>query len=139
VHVPVSEKTRPNPFLGHLPERDIQTPGGKSLTLMNPAYKIRQMMEFFAELYGMRGRITGLKHFSEATAPDDWGKSALMAFKIGNMDFLQPVVSDIKHTVRSIRQLVQKLQLSGHDQRGLTVIRLKAAEQGLVLTITAKA
>jgi hypothetical protein len=81
VYVPVSEKTQPNPFLGHLPDRDIQTPGGKSLTLMNPAYMIRQIMEHYAELHGVRGRITGLKHFSEATAPDDWEKSALIAFK----------------------------------------------------------
>ena len=89
VYVPVSEKTQPNPFLGHLPERDIQTPGGKSLTLMNPAYMIRQIMEHYAELHGVRGRITGLKHFSEATAPDDWEKSALLAFKSGNEELLE--------------------------------------------------
>lgn len=89
VYVPVSEKTQPNPFLGHLPERDIQTPGGQSLTLMNPAYMIRQIMEHYAELYGVRGRITGLKHFSEATAPDNWEESALMAFKSGNEELLE--------------------------------------------------
>ena len=48
VYVPISEKTQPNPFLSHLPERDIQTPSGKSLTLMNPAYMIRQVMEHYA-------------------------------------------------------------------------------------------
>jgi hypothetical protein len=38
VYVPVSDQVPPNPFLSHVPERDIQTPTGKSLTLMNPAY-----------------------------------------------------------------------------------------------------
>lgn len=89
VYVPISETTPPNPFLAHLPERDIQTPGGKSLTLMNPAYMIRQIMEHYAELHGVQGRITGLKHFSEATAPDEWEKSALMAFKSGNEELLE--------------------------------------------------
>jgi len=38
VYVPASERTPPNPNLSHLPERDITTPLGKKLTLMNPAY-----------------------------------------------------------------------------------------------------
>ncbi|MBI5577956.1 MAG: PAS domain S-box protein [Deltaproteobacteria bacterium] len=89
VYVPISEKTQPNPFLNHLPERDIRTPSGKALTLMNPAYMIRQIMEQYAELHGVRGRITGLKHFSEATAPDDWEKFALMTFKGGDEEQLE--------------------------------------------------
>jgi signal transduction histidine kinase len=89
VYVPVSLKTRPNPFLSHVPERDIQTPSGISLTLMNPAYMIRQIMEDYAELHGVRGRITGLKHFSAATAPDDWEKSALLGFKSGSDELLE--------------------------------------------------
>ena len=46
VYVPPSETTPPNPFLASIPERDIQTPSGKKLTLMNPAYMLRQTMEF---------------------------------------------------------------------------------------------
>ena len=45
VYVRVDEQTPPNPHLAHIPERDIVTPSGKRLTLMNPAYMIRQMME----------------------------------------------------------------------------------------------
>jgi PAS domain S-box-containing protein len=56
---------------------------------MNPAYMIRQVMEHYAELHGVQGRITGLKHFSEATAPDDWEKNALMTFKNGNEELLE--------------------------------------------------
>ena len=89
VYVPISKRTQPNPFLSHLPDRDIQTPSGKDLTLMNPAYMIRQVMEQYGELHGVRGRITGLKHFSEATAPDDWERAALTAFKSGNEEYLE--------------------------------------------------
>ena len=45
VYVPVTEKTTPNPFLSHIPDRDIKTPSGMALTLMNPAYFLRQTME----------------------------------------------------------------------------------------------
>ena len=37
VYVPVTKQTRPNPYLEH-PERDIKTPSGKPLTLINPAF-----------------------------------------------------------------------------------------------------
>ncbi|MGE5258835.1 MAG: DUF3365 domain-containing protein [Hyphomicrobiales bacterium] len=122
VYVPVSEKTQPNPFLSHLPERDVQTPGGQSLTLMNPAYMIRQIMEHYAELYGVRGRITGLKHFSEATAPDGWEKSALMAFKSGNEELVE--FSEIGGVpfLRAIRALATEPDcLKCHARQGYRV------------------
>jgi hypothetical protein len=37
VYVPVTKETQPNPYLYDIPERDITTPSGKRLTLMNPA------------------------------------------------------------------------------------------------------
>jgi PAS domain S-box-containing protein len=122
VYVPISEKTQPNPFLSHLPERDIQTPAGKTLTLMNPAYMIRQVMEHYAELHGVEGRITGLRHFSEATAPDDWEKSALIALKSGNEEYLE--FSEIKNTpfLRAIRALATESDcLKCHAHQGYQV------------------
>lgn len=45
VYVPVSESTPPNPYLAHVEEREIETPAGKRLTLVNPAYMTRQVHE----------------------------------------------------------------------------------------------
>ena len=39
-YVPIDERTTPSPYLEHIPERDIQSPIGKKLTLMNPAWEI---------------------------------------------------------------------------------------------------
>jgi len=36
VYVPVTEETQPNPYLSGIPERDITTPSGRHLTLVNP-------------------------------------------------------------------------------------------------------
>jgi hypothetical protein len=89
VYVPIGSKTQPNPYLAQVPERDIQTPSGKRLTLMNPAYMVRQLQEDFDKLYGVKGRITGLKHFSPHTAPDDWERAALIAFEKGAQEIQQ--------------------------------------------------
>jgi two-component system, chemotaxis family, sensor kinase Cph1 len=121
-YVPISEKTKPNPFLSHLPERDIQTPSGKSLTLMNPAYLVRQVMEHYADLNGVQGRITGLKHFSEATAPDDWERSALQAFKSGNEEFLEFTEAKGAPVLRAIRALATEPDcLKCHAHQGYRV------------------
>jgi len=83
VYVPVTDKTPPNPHLHHIEDRDIKTPAGKPLTLMNPAYMLREVMENHERLYGVRGHITSLKYFRPETAPDDWERSALQAFERG--------------------------------------------------------
>jgi len=83
VYVPIDERTPPNPYLKHLKERVITTPSGKELTLMNPAYRLRQRMEENSVLYGIKGRITSLKPFRQKNAPDEWEKSALTAFENG--------------------------------------------------------
>ena len=86
VYVPATEKTPPNPYLANLPERDIRTPSGKVLTLMNPAYMLREMMEQYGELFGIWCHITSLKYFRDETAPDEWEKAALIRFERGTKE-----------------------------------------------------
>jgi len=83
VYVPIDARTQPNPGLAHLPERDIETPSGKKLTLMNPAYIMRQMMEEFGEPYGVKGKITSSKLLNPKNAPDPWEAAALSRFEQG--------------------------------------------------------
>jgi len=84
VYVPATAQTPPNPYLAHLPERDIQGPAGRPLTLMNPAYVVRQMMEEYEALYGVRGRITSLDPLNPRNAPDAWERAALRSFEHGS-------------------------------------------------------
>ena len=80
VYVPISEHTQPSPYLSRIPERDLVTPSGRRLTLMNPAYMLRQMMDDYNVLYGVKGRITSLKPLNPDNAPDEWEREALEAF-----------------------------------------------------------
>jgi len=93
VYVPASERTPPNQHLAHIPERDIETPSGKKLTLMNPAYMIRQLMDEYAGLYNVRGRIVSLKPLREENAPDPWEREALLAFEKGKTEAFE--ISDL--------------------------------------------
>jgi len=83
VYVPIDERTPPSPYLSHISERDIETPSGLKLTLMNPAYMIRQLNEDYAEQYGVTGHITSLKLMRLENAPDEWERAALLAFEEG--------------------------------------------------------
>lgn len=70
VYVPVTKETQPNPHLSDIPDRDITTPSGKQLTLMNPAYMTRQAHELEKKKVGVRGHITSLNPIRPENAPD---------------------------------------------------------------------
>jgi diguanylate cyclase (GGDEF)-like protein len=83
VYVPATKDTPPNPYLSHVSERDIKTPSGKILTLMNPAYMTRQVNELIKKEQGIGGHITSLKPLRPENSPDSWEKKALEEFEQG--------------------------------------------------------
>ena len=79
-YVPATAQTPPNPYLEHIQERDIKTPSGQHLTLVNPAYMMRQVYELGKENNGVHGRLTSLTPISPGNAADPWEAEALKAF-----------------------------------------------------------
>ncbi|MCP4104709.1 MAG: MEKHLA domain-containing protein [Desulfobacteraceae bacterium] len=118
VYVPVTEKTPPNPYLD-VPERDITTPSGRRLTLMNPAYMTRQVQETIQKQYGVRGALVSLKPIRPENKPDPWETKALKAIEQG-----QPEVSSVgqiegREYMRLLRPLVtEKSCLRCHASQG---------------------
>lgn len=122
VYVPTDERTPPNPYLSHIPERDIETPSGKKLTLMNPAYMVRQMNEEFGELYGIVGHITSLNLLNPANAPDEWERAALLAFEQGKTEVLEFSEINGKPYVRLMQPMIaQEGCLKCHSHQGYEV------------------
>ena len=116
VYVPVDDRTPPNPCLKHVPERDVRTPSGKELTLMNPAYMLRQLHQDFAELYGIKGHLTSLKPLQPANHPDEWEKKALEMFETGTTQVTEYVEIEDKPYLRIIRPvLAEKDCLKCHN------------------------
>ena len=122
VYVPINSRTPSNPFLSHVPERDITTESGKALTLMNPAYMLRQMLEEYEDMFGVRGHITSLKHYRPETAPDEWEKSALTAFEQGDKEALEFTEIEGTPYLRLMRpMMVKKSCLKCHAKQGYKV------------------
>ncbi len=88
VYVPPTERTPPNPYLT-VPDRDVITTTGMHLTLMNPAYMLREMQQKFGNDYGTRSRITSLNPLNPANAPDPWQVKALSNFAQGGKELLE--------------------------------------------------
>ncbi|NTV50722.1 MAG: DUF3365 domain-containing protein [Geobacteraceae bacterium] len=120
VYVPVTESTQPNPYLSHILERDITTPSGKKLTLMNPAYMTRQVYEMAQEYKGTgRGHITSLKPIRPANTPDSWEKASLLAFERGALEVGHIEQIDGKPYYRYMKSLIaDKPCLKCHQSQG---------------------
>ena len=83
VYVEPSEKTPPSPWLSHLPDRDLTTKDGRQLTLMNPAYMLREMMQDYGGYYGIKGRIVGIVTLNPNNEADAWEADAIRRFSAG--------------------------------------------------------
>jgi len=80
-----TDTTPPNPHL-KVPERDITTPSGKKLTLINPAYMTRLVHEVTKETTGIQGHITSLNPIRPENWADEWETQALKKFEEGAKD-----------------------------------------------------
>lgn len=120
VYVPATDATPPNPYLKDIPERDITTPSGKHLTLVNPAYALRLLSTQFADPYGAKSRLTSLKPLNPANAPDSWEASILRRFEQqGETEVAEFVEMDGKPYLRQMALLpVVKGCLKCHAQQG---------------------
>jgi hypothetical protein len=67
-------------------EREVVTPSGKTLTLLNPAQVSRQVFELQEQETGIRGHLTSLKPIRAENGPDDWERQSLMEFANGRKE-----------------------------------------------------
>lgn len=122
VYVPPDAKTPPNPYLAHIPERDIVTTSGRRLTLMNPAYMMRQIMQGYSELYGVKGHITSLTLTNPINAPDAWEAAALKSFRQGVKESVDVAEIGGKPYLRMMRPiLMEKGCMKCHAKTGIKV------------------
>ena len=86
VYVPLTEKTPPSPWLSHIKDRDLTTTDGKKLTLMNPAFMVREMMNDYSELYGIKGRIFGIKYLNPDNKATEYEEQIIDRFEKGEKE-----------------------------------------------------
>lgn len=105
VYVSPTGHTPPNPYL-NVPDRDVVTTTGKALTLMNPAYVLREMHTDFPSNYGIKSHLTSLKLLNPANAPDEWETKALKSFEQGSKEFLEMQQIDGQPYLRMMKSLI---------------------------------
>lgn len=106
IYVPLNKRTPANPSLAHIKDRNITKPNGDTLTLMNPAYIIRQMFDEFPKHYGVFGRIVSLKPLNKNNYPDKWEERALISFEKGEKEVFEFTKIDGKEYLRLMRPMV---------------------------------
>lgn len=121
VYVPVTESTPPNPYLD-IAERDITTPSGRLLTLVNPAYMTRQVHELALKESGVRSHITSVKPIRPANRADDWETRALERMEKGESEVSSVELLDGSNYLRLMQPLITVQGcLKCHENQGYQV------------------
>ncbi len=121
VYVQPTVHTPPNPYL-HVPERDVVTTTGKSLTLMNPAYMVRELHQNFQDKTGIRTHLTSLTLLNPANAPDEWELRMLQEFQQGKKEaFEQSTIAQEPYLRLMLPFPVKQGCLGCHAQQGYKV------------------
>ncbi len=119
VYVYPDKDTPPNPYLNYIPDRNIVTTKGDVLTLMNPAYVIRQVMDVYSRLYNIRGHITSLNPIRPENAADPWEKKSMESFEKGVKEVAEISLIDDKPYLRYMQPLItQEGCLKCHAHQG---------------------
>ncbi|NOR52377.1 MAG: EAL domain-containing protein [Gammaproteobacteria bacterium] len=103
VYVPVTETQKPDPYVAFIPERDVVTPSGKVLTLINPALMVRQFNELAKKQFGVVGHLSSLRPINPINRADDWEQMAYHEFEKGIKEVTSISAIDGKPYLRLIR------------------------------------
>ena len=118
VYARADGNTVPNPYL-EVPERNISTPSGIPLTLINPAYMTRMVHEIQATGNGVLGHITSLNPIRPENEADSWEKAALKSLEKGEREVSSVEHIDGKPFMRLMRPLMtEKACLQCHSKQG---------------------
>lgn len=110
-----------NPYL-NVPEKDIATPSGRQLTLLNPAYMTRQMSEVIQDQSGVHIHITSLKPINPKNAAQPWEAGALRQFEAGLDEYFEIAEAPTHAQVQYMAPLVTRQAcLRCHENQGYKV------------------
>jgi diguanylate cyclase (GGDEF)-like protein len=108
VYVETDKGLLPNPFFPpSVKDRDVITPSGRHLTLVNPAYMTRLINELAQNEHQMSSRVSSLKPLRPENIADVWETSALQSFEKGALEISSLVTEeDSIRYLRLMRPLV---------------------------------
>jgi Protein of unknown function (DUF3365) len=118
VYVVKSSQSETPPYPND-PDREIVTPSGQKLTLLNPAVVSRQIFEQQRQAMGIIGHLTSLRPLRQANAPDAWEQQALQDFERGTQEVSSVEVRQNSRYFRMMRPLITvPACLRCHEEQG---------------------
>lgn len=120
VYAPVTAMTPPNPNLVNIQEREVTTPSGRVLTLINPAYMTRQVYELAVEKkLPRKAHLTSLNPIRPENRPDAWEAKALKSFENGEKEASELLTMDGELKMRLMKPFItEKPCLKCHLHQG---------------------
>ena len=120
VYVPITETTRPNPWLDH-ERRDLVTQEGIELTMINQAFMTRQLAEIAQQADGIRIHLTSLKPLRPANRADAWEAEALRRFETGLSELVELIPGEVPVHRYMAPLKVTEPCLGCHERQGYEV------------------
>jgi len=122
VYTKMTKDSPPNPYLAHIPERDIETGTGNNFTMVNPAYMTRQVYELEERELGIKNRLTSLRPLRPENAADAWEREALLSFERGSKESSTVIDSNNGAFLRLMHPLyVEEECMRCHAQQGYKI------------------
>ena len=136
VYVPITGKTKPNPYL-KVAKRDVMTTDGLALTMLNPSYMNRQIAELAAQRNNVWYHITSVNPIRPENLPDQWEMASLQLFAAGKREYSEFTASlEGDKVFRYMAPLfVEDSCLECHHEQGYAVGDLRG---GISVTIQAE-
>lgn len=132
VYVPITDELKPNPYLKKVKNRDLNTTTGVQLTLINPAYALRQMTEQYSELYGITSHLSSDKYINPKNKPNAWEKKSLQTLLKTKRDVYEfYTLKDQKYLSYMIPFIIKPECMKCHSDQGYSIGDIRGA-----LTIT---
>lgn len=133
VYVPISDAWPPNPFLKDIPERDITTPSGRRLTLVNSSYMMRQVAAAAGDRQTVVSRTVSLNPLRPENAPDRAEIEALRKLEQGDREVVWQESAGGVRYLRVMRPfLTEQACLKCHAHQGYKVGDLRG---GIVTSV----
>ena len=118
VYVKPSATTPPNPYL-KIPNRDVVTTSGMALTLMNPAYALRELQESVGKDSTIKSHISSLNPINPRNAAEVWETVALQSFERGSKEAMNLHQEGGQSYMRLMSPfIVERDCLKCHEQQG---------------------
>lgn len=100
VYVEKGDDIDSNPQLAHIPDRDIDTPGGRQLTLLNSPTILRKLLTEFESNTKDQIRLVAYKPINPLGALDPWERASLDNLQTGLKEIKEQVIDDDRRLFR---------------------------------------